>query len=425
MTASDSGTALHGSAKANLPGPAPVTGAARIETLDILRGVALFGILVINIQFFAMVHAALVNPTVSGALTGLDYAIWLVSHVLFYEKFLAIFSMLFGAGIVMMAERAEQTGKGSMLALHYRRMFWLLVVGLLHAYLIWPGDILVSYALIGMIIVFMRNWSPRSLVLVGIGFLALKLVIGAWFGVVIPLLPADEIAGIEVGFWSPGAVQLASEIAAYRGGFLEQMPMRVEQSLNMHLFFFPTETLPYSLAMMAFGMAAMKSGLLRGEWSCNSYLRLAATGLVLGLPVVVLGVVMNERHEWDMLFSLYFGRMFNTAAAPLVALAYIALVIVAARRFGPVMRAVFTPVGRMAFSNYLAQSLICTFIFYGHGLGLFMQVDRPGQILVVIAIWVAMPLWSRAWLARFRFGPAEWLWRSLSYRRRQKLMKAL
>ena len=398
----------------------PITGAARIDTLDILRGFALFGILVINIQLFAMVQATLINPTATGALSGLDYAIWLVSHVFFFEKFIAIFSMLFGAGIVLMTTRAEQAG---MLTLHYRRMFWLLVIGLVHAYLIWPGDILVPYALVGMVIVFVRNWSPRSLMMLGVGFLVVNLAIAAAFGFAIPWLPEEEIRALEADVWIPGAAQLAAEIAAYRGGFAEQMPMRVAQSLNFHLFVFPTETLHYVVALMAFGMAAMKSGFLRGEWSDAAYRRAAIVGLALGMPLIGLGVVMNERHGWDMLFSLYFGRMFNTVAAPLVAMAYIALVILATHRFGPAMKAVFTPVGRMAFSNYLAQSVVCTFIFYGHGLGLFMEVDRPGQVLVVLAVWVAMPLWSRAWLARFRFGPAEWLWRSLSYRRMQPMLR--
>jgi len=400
--------------------PGPVTGAARIDTLDILRGFALFGILVINIQLFAMVQATLVNPMAVGEITGLDYAIWLISHVAFFEKFIAIFSMLFGAGIVLMSDRAAQTG---MLGLHYQRMFWLLVIGLVHAYFIWAGDILVSYALLGMAIVFVRNWSVRSLMILGVAFLVLKLAIFTGLGFVIPLLPSEEIRAIEIESWTPGATQLAAEINAYQGGFAEQMTMRIAQSLNFHLFVFPTETLPFVAAMMAFGMAAMKSGYLQGEWSRDAYRRVAILGLALGLPLIALGVMMNERHGWDMLFSLYFGRMFNTVGAPLVAMAYIALVILATRRFGQVMKAVFAPVGRMAFTNYLAQSVICTFIFYGHGLGLFMEVGRLGQVLVVLGVWVAMPVWSRAWLARFRFGPAEWLWRSLSYRRLQPMRR--
>ncbi len=423
MSTSISSAAPSGADAGQVSQTGPVTEAARIDTLDILRGFALFGILVINIQLFAMVEATLINPTATGAAQGLDHAIWLVSHVLFFEKFLAIFSMLFGAGIVLMATRAAQSGRGGMLALHYHRMVWLLIIGLIHAYLIWPGDILVPYALIGMVLVFVRTWSVRSLVMLGVGFLVLKLAIAAAFGLLIPLLPDGEIRQIEVTSWVPGAEQLAAEIAAYRGGFAEQMPMRIAQSLNMHLFVFPTETLHYVVAMMAFGMAAMKSGFLRGDWSDAAYLRAAIAGLAIGLPLSGLGVVLNERHGWDMLFSLYFGRMFNTAAAPLVAFGYIALVILAARRFGPAMKAVFAPVGRMAFSNYLAQSVICTLIFYGHGLGLFMQLGRPGQILIVLAVWIAMPIWSRAWLARFRFGPAEWLWRSLSYRRAQPMLR--
>ena len=137
---------------------APVPGAERIATLDILRGFALFGILVMNIQAFAMIAAAYINPSAVPPTGVVEYAIWLVSHVFFDRKFITLFTMLFGAGIVLMTQRAEAAGNGA-LSLHYRRMGWLLVIGLIHAYLIWYGDILTAYALIGMAAVFMRRWS--------------------------------------------------------------------------------------------------------------------------------------------------------------------------------------------------------------------------------------------------------------------------
>ena len=403
-------------------GAAPVSGAERIATLDILRGFALFGILVMNIQAFAMIAAAYINPPAVAPTGAAEYAIWLVSHVFFDKKFITLFTMLFGAGIVLMTQRAQAAGNGA-LALHYRRMFWLLVIGLIHAYLIWYGDILTAYALIGMVAVFMRHWSPRRLVIVGLALLAVQQGLFALIGAGINMLPPEEIAIIADESWLATGSHALAEIAAYRGSFAEQLAMRVEQSVAMHFFGIPTEQFLYLLGVMALGMAAFKSGLLTGEWSNRAYLRLAVTGLALGLPLIGLGVVMNENAGWEMTFSLYFGRMPNTLAAPLLAFAYIALVILAARRFGPAMQAVFAPVGRMAFSNYLAQSIICTFIFYGHGLGLFMEVGRVGQILIVLAIWIAMPFWSRAWLARFRFGPAEWLWRSLVYRKAQPMRR--
>jgi len=401
---------------------APVSGAERIATLDILRGFALFGILVMNIQAFAMIAAAYINPLAVAPTGAAEYAIWLVSHVFFDKKFITLFTMLFGAGIVLMTQRAEAAGNGA-LSLHYRRMFWLLVIGLIHAYLIWYGDILTAYALIGMVAVFMRHWSPRRLVIVGLALLAVQQVLFALIGAGITMVPPEEIAAIAEESWLASSSHALAEIAAYTGGFGEQLAMRIEQSLGLQFFGIPTELFFYLLGVMALGMAAFKSGLMTGEWSNRAYARLAATGLALGLPLVGLGVVMNQNADWEMTFSLYFGRMPNTLAAPLLAFAYTALVILAARRFGPAMQAMFAPVGRMAFSNYLAQSIICTSIFYGHGLGLFMQIDRLGQILIVLAIWVAMPLWSRAWLARFRFGPAEWLWRSLVYRKVQPMLR--
>ncbi len=401
---------------------APTSDTERIATLDILRGFALFGILVMNIQAFAMIAAAYVNPLAVPPAGAAEYAIWLVSHVFFDKKFITLFTMLFGAGIVLMTQRAEAAGKGA-LSLHYRRMVWLLVIGLIHAYLIWYGDILTAYALIGMVAVFMRRWSPRKLVIVAIVLLALQQGVLALIGAGITMLPPEEIAAIAEESWLASGSHALAEIAAYQGGFSEQLAMRFVQSLGMQLFGIATEQFLYLLGVMALGMAAFKSGLMTGEWSSRAYARLAVTGLVLGLPIVGLGLVMNANAGWEMTFSLYFGRMPNTLAAPLLAFAYMALVILAARRFGPAMQAVFAPVGRMAFSNYLAQSVICTLIFYGHGLGLFMEVGRVGQIAIVLAIWVAMPIWSRAWRARFRFGPAEWLWRSLVYRKTQPMLR--
>ena len=401
---------------------APVSGTERIATLDILRGFALFGILVMNIQAFAMIAAAYINPPAVAPTGTAEYAIWLVSHVFFDKKFITLFTMLFGAGIVLMTQRAQAVGNGP-LTLHYRRMLWLLVIGLIHAYLIWYGDILTAYALIGMVAVFMRHWSPRRLVIASLVLLALQQGVFALIGAGITMLPPEEIAIIADESWLATGSYALAEIEAYRGSYAEQLAMRVQHSLAMQFFGIPTEQFFYLLGVMALGMAAFKSGLMTGEWSNRAYTRLAAIGLALGLPLVALGLVMNENAGWEMTFSLYFGRMPNTLAAPLLALAYTALVILAARRFGPAMQALFAPVGRMAFSNYLAQSIICTLIFYGHGLGLFMEVGRVGQILIVLAIWIAMPLWSRAWLARFRFGPAEWLWRSLVYRKAQPMLR--
>ncbi len=401
---------------------APVTGTERIATLDILRGFALFGILVMNIQSFSMIAAAYINPSAVPPAGAVEYAIWLGSHIFFDKKFITLFSMLFGAGIVLMTQRAEAAGTGA-LGLHYRRMGWLLVIGLIHAYLIWYGDILTAYALIGMIAVFMRHWSSRRLIAAAIVLLVVQQALFALMGAGISMLPPEEITAIADESWLATGSYALAEIEAYRGSFSEQLAMRASQSFAMQVFGIPTEQFFYLLGVMALGMAAMKNGLLTGEWSDRAYARLAATGLALGLPLIGLGVVMNGNAGSDMTFSLYFGRMPNMLAAPILALAYTSLVILAARRFGPAMQAVFAPVGRMAFSNYLAQSIICTLIFYGHGLGLFMEVGRVGQILIVLAIWIAMPIWSHFWLARFRFGPAEWLWRSLVYRKAQPMLR--
>jgi uncharacterized protein len=145
----------------------PIRPSQRIVALDALRGFAILGILIMNIQSFAMIEAAYFNPTAYGDLTGLNKWVWILSHMLADQKFMTIFSMLFGAGIILFTTRAEAKGR-SALKLHYRRTFWLLVIGLLHAYLLWTGDILVPYALCALVVVLFRKWSPTMLAIVGL-----------------------------------------------------------------------------------------------------------------------------------------------------------------------------------------------------------------------------------------------------------------
>ena len=198
----------------------PVEVADRIASLDVLRGFAVLGILVMNIQLFAMPQVAYFNPTAYGDFSGINFFSWLISYLFVNQKFFSIFSLLFGAGICLFADRAEARS-GRSAGLHYRRMFWLLVFGLMHAYLLWSGDILVAYALCGSVIFLLRNRSPRALVVIGLAAFSVVSVLFIAIGMTTEFIPDEDVAEIAA-VWAPDAVEIDAELVAYRGGWFTQ-----------------------------------------------------------------------------------------------------------------------------------------------------------------------------------------------------------
>ena len=209
---------------------------------------------------------------------------------------------------------------------------------------------------------------------------------------------------------------IGQEIFTYQGGWLEQMAYRVPSSLKFQTFIFIIWFGWRAGGLMLIGMALFKWGVLTAQRSKRFYLTLMGVGFGLGLPVVSYGVVRNFAAQWTFEFSMFFGWQFNYWGSLFVALGYIGTVMLICKsiRLEKFTRP-FAAVGRMALTNYLVQTLICTTIFYGHGLGLFGQVERREQILIVIGVWMFQLFVSSTWLRFFRFGPAEWLWRSLTY----------
>jgi uncharacterized protein len=397
---------------------APTTRPERIEAIDALRGFAVLGILAVNIQAFAMIGAAYSNPSAYGSLGGANGLVWWLTHVLFDSKFMAIFSMLFGAGIVMLTDRLEARG-AKVARIYYRRTLLLLVMGLLHAHLLWYGDVLYLYGVCGLVLYFARRLSPGKLIAVGAPVLAVASLVFLAAGLSMPSWPEAEVASFAAQ-WRPDAEAVAREVAVYRSGWLTQMQERVPSALGMQTFFTLVWGLWRAGGMMLIGMGLYKLGVLSGLASRRTYLTMLAAGLLVGLPVVVLGAWRMEETGWAHDYAMFLGSQYNYWGSVLVSLGWTAAVMLlwrAASRAWPMQSLV--AVGRMALSMYLAQTLVCTTIFYGHGLGLFGQVERVGQAAIVAAIWVAQLLLAPWWLARFRFGPAEWLWRSLTYWRRQ------
>ncbi len=399
----------------------PTSPKQRLLVLDVLRGFALLGILIMNIQGFAMPFAAYFNPAVYGDLTGINRLVWLLSHVFADQKFMTIFSMLFGAGIIMITSKLEGRGESS-LGLFMRRNFWLLIFGLVHAYLLWAGDILVAYAVCGFIVYWFRNLQPKWLILLGILALAVHAAIMTMGALSLQYAP-PEISAELTADWQPPQALVDAEVAAYLGSWSQQFAARAAESASVHTGGLFLWAIWRAGGLMLIGMALYKWGVLTGRRDKRFYRRLAIVGLGIGLPLVTLGALLNMNSGFAVGFA-YFGPgyQFNYWASILVSLGYIGAVTYGVQAgWLPGLQRRLAAVGRTALSNYFLQTILATSIFYGFGLGLFGGIERWGQLIIVFAIWAVQLIISPLWLKAFLFGPAEWLWRSLSYMKWQPM----
>jgi len=396
----------------------PVVESERIRQLDVLRGLAVLGILGTNIQHFAMFAGTTRNPTLWGSLDGADFWVYALTFNLVFQKFLPIFSMLFGAGMVLVAERCEAAGVNPA-ALHYRRMATLLLIGLLHAYLIWYGDILFVYAVCGMAVFPLRKLSPRLLLTLGIVLLA----VGPLIEIVFFMIPAMLGAG-GGGAGTSIETVVAQDLEAFRGPWIEQLRMRAHYAFEVQTQGLAILLFWRASGIMLIGMALYKLRVLTGGRSSRVYAVLLVIALTVALPLTAAGFYVNVLTEWQngWLRKLaewivyFFGILMSLGWASII------MLICNSRAWSLVTRPL-AAVGRMALTNYLLQSLICTFVFYGHGLGLYGNVERTGQAAVVAGVWLCLLIVSPLWLRFFRFGPAEWVWRTLAYGERQPFLR--
>jgi len=395
----------------------------RIATLDIVRGVAVMGILAMNIVAFAMPFPAYMNPIAFGTPGTADFVSWAFSFIFIDGKMRGLFSFLFGASMLLVIEKATAKGEPAA-SIHFRRMLWLLAFGLIHLYLIWFGDILTGYALVGMIAWFFRNLSPRALIRWGIALLVVQLLIfaglaaGAFFlreSATAPGASAELVSewqNLNRQFGVLTGQPLAENLATHRGGYGLIIAHRLEEQAFAPLkglFMFGWETLAYFL----FGMVALKNGFLRGSWSPAAYRRAALIGFGIGIPAygMLAWIVAKDGFSVPMVFAVVMAS--TVPFRPLMVIATAALIIILARQGSALVERI-AAVGRAAFSNYLGTSLLMTMFFYGYGLGFYGTMGRADLWLVVVAIWALMLLWSKPWLDRYRYGPLEWLWRTLA-----------
>ncbi len=392
----------------------PLAKAKRILSLDLLRGVAVLGILIMNIQSFSMPMAAYINPTAYGDLSGPNKWVWIISHLLASSKFMSIFSMLFGAGVLLFTERAVQKGMNCAV-LHYRRMGWLLLFGLIHGFLLWVGDILVTYSLCGMLLFLFRNKQPAILLRSALAFFLVPVLINLFFSWSMPYWPPEAIQS-TMKSWMPGEQLIQHHLEVYRSGWMKQMELRIPETIFMQTGLFFMGTFWRVMAMMLLGMALFKWQVLSAERSRHFYIQMTIVGLVVGFLLSGTGVLLNFKYQWTMEYSMFLGAQFNYLGSVGTALGYVGIIMLIgqSKKFRG-FKKVMSSVGRMAFTNYILMTLLATFIFYGHGLGLYGSVDRIHQVVICLGIWFLLISISHLWLKRFRFGPLESLWRILTY----------
>ena len=383
----------------------------RIHSLDLIRGFAVLGILIMNITNFSHVNVAYMNPTIGAGLEGYNQYFHAFNYIFADTRFMSIFSILFGAGVVLFTNNAESKGKRAGV-LHFKRMFWLLFFGFVHAYLIWEGDILVTYAICGCLIYMLRKKTIRSLLILAVILFAVPITFNlmTYYG-----LTMDELES-TFAFFHPSNEQIATEIKIMQGSFIEQMPIRLENAIEFQTFVFLIETFWRTTSLMLLGMILYRKGVLSADKSLSYYNKMILIGFGIGLIVSLNGLNQSDDSEWSGTYVMSIGANYKIISGLFMAIGYIGLVIWCFKKgIFKKLQNRLQATGRMAFTNYIGMSIICTLIFNGHGLGLYGTLDRLQQFLIVVAIWVLILIVSPLVLKKYKFGPLERLWRKLTY----------
>jgi uncharacterized protein len=393
----------------------PVT--QRSALLDVLRGIAILGILLINISAFSgwvflEPHQAAALPAASA-----DLNLNRVLAALVESKFYSMFSLLFGIGFAVMLERFETRGANPV-PLLLRRYAALFVIGLIHAAFIFSGDILMLYGLLGFLLLAFRKLTVRALIVWAVILLLLPILL---YGIGLALLPGGggSIRPPNAALHAPEAFKSAdyarivsSNIA--RDGF--------NWVRRLVLMFYPRV-----FAMFLLGLALGKVRVLQESTRHSRLIRdLSLSGVILGLPASMLFAVLDRHENFLPLTANGFARaIFESVGSPLLCLGYVAWIAILFEKPGW-RRALLllAPVGRTALSNYLLQGIVCMFLFYGIGAGLYMRVSLATCLVIAVCLYATEVVVSRLWLARFSYGPVEWIWRQLTYWKRVPIRRS-
>jgi len=369
---------------------APITTGERITNLDTVRGVATLGILLMNAVSFGLPSPAYFNLDFAGSDSWLDWVVAIVCEVFIDQKTMALFSLLFGAGIVVFADRAEFKARRPVRLSLWRNLL-LLGIGLLHMSL-WQGDVLTLYAICSPILLLLRKRSARTLYIIGGACIAVSAVTMALTQLAID--PATDLGE----YWVDDDVAMSEAVEL---AFLLDFGGR-------------------ALGMMLIGVGLFRQEIVQGQRPAEFYRRLARIGFGVGLPLSVLGVAIHWANDWSGDVALV-GAIPNILATAPLAIAYLSVITLWNQRPDTRLHERFRAVGRMALTNYLTQTLLGLLVL--DGLFEFGTLGRWQIGVFILAVWAVQLAWSEPWLARFRFGPFEWLWRMATYRRWQPLRR--
>jgi len=417
----------------------PVSTGERISSLDVLRGFALLGILLMNIVGFGQYHGAYDNPTAAGGATGLNLAAWVFLHITAEGTMRCLFSLVFGASVILFTSKLEgQTDAGD---LYYRRTLWLMLFGVAHLFLLWQGEILYYYAISALVLYPFRNLRPRNLILIAVAGLLLLAGFDAFSGFQKREMIEKGRAAVakaerhetltedetdEQRKWedfakerNPSPEKLLKDSKEWQGSFTSVVKARgtLVMKWNSTPYFHPWHFDVWS--MMFLGMALFKLGVLSARRPLGLYVAMLVGGYGIGFTLNSYTAWRIVESGFDPLVQQFSSIVYNVARLS-VACGHLGLLLTLCQKgWLKGLTARLGAIGQTAFSNYILQSLVCAFTFTGYGLGLYGKLERHQLYFVVAGLWVTALIVSPIWLQHFRYGPLEWGWRSLTYWKRQ------
>ena len=398
---------------------------ARISSLDFIRGIAVMGILAANIIVFGQPWNAYTYPAAFLSEHG-PVSDWLlvVQFVLIDGKMRGLFTLLFGAGVYLFMEKAWAKGRGR--KLQALRLFWLLIFGLIHYFLIWPGDILTYYALAGFLLLFCLDWEPSTQLkigllgyLVGAAMMALFMTI-PWAVAETNMGEGEELAQMQIdldlGITEAMADDKIEAELISAGDYAGLVAHRVEvhwYEPMANFLFFAFETVP----LMLIGMALYRFGFFSGAFDRRKMRFWGWAGISAGAAATLAAGLWMKAGGFTYYSTLAAFMGWSVLPRLAMTLGFATLLVLYAPSATGWLGQRVSAAGRAAFTNYLGTSALMIILFHGWGFGLFGQLERPALYAVMAAAWIIMLAWSKPWLERFRYGPLEWLWRCLTYRK--------
>ena len=370
----------------------PVRERSRITSLDLIRGVAVLGILLMNAVSFKFGPAPYFNLSAGGSENWLDWTVGVLGEIFVDQKFMGLFSMLFGAGMILFIDRAAARGRRAVM-LNLWRNALLLFIGFLHV-LIWYGDVLMVYAVSSLFLLALRRLPNRALISLG----SLSFALSIACALISQNLADTTDASLE-GLWTPGETSFQGDLPSVFifGYFLR------------------------ALGLILIGAGIYRAGFMNGSLPVRTYRLTAIIGLAIGLPLAAIGVIITAANDYSREVA-FIGQIPNTLGTIPASLAYMSLIIIWNNRADNRLKRRLRAVGRMALTNYLTQTVIGVLILT-HLLKDADFINRAAVLLFIFAVWALQLWWSQAWLGRYLFGPAEWLWRVATYRSGQPLRR--